>query len=912
MAGSVRPRGAVGATPIRSGLRPTAVAVIAAIAVASISADGGSLRLSAPAGPVTSHPPLSSSAARAELDSLRRQGDARRTLAGLARIYARDPGDVGVAAALVQAARRSGRTDWLEGFVRAVTRRVPTAASMFLRAEVLYSENGYAAGLELAAAAHLTLPDDPIIGISYAAGLASTGSMLDAYALVSRWTRDPSEWGQLPELALRRLATLTGAIAPRGLGRMATTEWLRRSWESQPSWSRSRPLTFASSLAGIAEDKNATIALASASLAHARQASDPAGSALAVMNATDVATNSRRLVARVESACQALPAEARAARADCLLSALRGFAGQGDLQPALRVYRLLRSPLAESHLLSIRIATVAIPLLEILGEHHEAAILAEDAAAAAVEVGDQQLAASFLVRLASARRLAGDYPRAYAAALRAQQTAPGRDSELFARAAFEASQAASAMAGGGSGLADRAAAIDRQPAHEPLATLAEYGPGSPQMILVTASRASSLEARGRSSEALQEYLGAIDMFDAMRGAMEPDLVRAAALNDVWADMSRHALELALARGDIEVGIDVLERSRARSRDHRVDPTWFEALPRGTAVVVYAFGFERTWAIAFRDDRRDLIDLGVEPSSLRDRVILWRELAKSNAEAGHLAALGEGLASVLLQPVEATGVLDGAEVVYAVPDDVLHLLPFATIGHQQPRQRQPSYLLAQVPSISSLVRALGTARADGPLVAFGSGGGAGAVAEMRAVLRAGGRVFTGRRATEAEWRRQSPRASAIHFGGHVAPPTPGATTGALVLRASTGFDGLLTIPEILETDVEGSTIVLLSCDTATRVSASGPAAYYRQAPSLGDAFLAAGARAVVGNLWPITEADAEALAVEFYKAGGPARGAAALEEARQALRRRFPDLPRRWAGTVWLGAVDREQGLGRRR
>jgi len=885
--------------------------LIAAIAVVSIGADGGSLRLRAPAGPVSSHPPLSGSAVHAALDLLPGHWDARRLLARLARMYVQDPGEVMVAASLLQAARRSGRRDWLEGFVRAVTRRAPTAASLFLLAELQYSENGYAAGLGFAAAAHLALPDDPVIGISYAAGLASTGSVLDAYALVLPWTRDPSVWRQLPEVALRRLATLTGVIAPRGLGRIVTTEWLRRSWESQRSWSRSRPLTFASSLASLAEDETASVVLAAASLTQARSSSDPAGAALALMNATDVSTSTRRLVARGESVCQALPAEALAARADCLLSALQGFVGQGDLQPALRLYRLLRSPETASDLLSIRLATVAIPFLGILGEHHEAAILAEVAAAAAATVGDRQLAAGFLVRLAAARRFAGDYPGAHAAALRAQRATPGPARELFDRAAFEVSQATLAMADGGSGLADEAVATDWPFANEALATLAKYGPGSPQMILVAASRASLLEARGKSSEALREYLGAIDMFDSMRGAMEPDLTRAAALNDVWADMSRRALGLALARGEIGVGIDVLERSRARSADDRVDPSWFEALPRGTAVIVYVFGVERTWAIAFRDDRRQLIDLGVAPSSLRDRVILWRELAKSNAEVGHLAAIGEGLASSLLQPVEVTGVLDGAEVVYVIPDDVLHLMPFATLASSRSNDRQASYLLAQVPSIRSLVRALGTAPADGPLVAFGASGGAGTVAEMRAVRRAGGRVFTGPRATEAEWRRQSPRASAIHFGGHVAPPTPGATTGALVLRASTGFDGLLTIPEIVETDVEGSTIILLSCDTAARLSEPGPAAYYRQTPSLGDAFLAAGARAVVGNLWPITEADAEVLAIEFYKAGGPARGAAALEDARQVLRQRFPDLPRRWAGTVWLGAVSRDQGLGRR-
>jgi CHAT domain-containing protein len=69
-------------------------------------------------------------------------------------------------------------------------------------------------------------------------------------------------------------------------------------------------------------------------------------------------------------------------------------------------------------------------------------------------------------------------------------------------------------------------------------------------------------------------------------------------------------------------------------------------------------------------------------------------------------------------------------------------------------------------------------------------------------------------------------------------------------------------------------------------------------------LEAGARSVVGNLWAITEEDARLFAIEFYRAGGAFRGAWALEDAREVLRRRYPDLPRRWAGAVWLGAVDR--------
>ena len=142
---------------------------------------------------------------------------------------------------------------------------------------------------------------------------------------------------------------------------------------------------------------------------------------------------------------------------------------------------------------------------------------------------------------------------------------------------------------------------------------------------------------------------------------------------------------------------------------------------------------------------------------------------------------------------------------------------------------------------------------------------------------------------------------VHFGGHsVAQTGPG--DGLLQLRGDASFDGALTLAEILDLQLSGATVVLLACDTATRPDQQGTAGYYSQIPSLGEAFIVAGARSVVGNLWPITEEDGRILADAFYRAGGPARGVGALEEARRVLRSRWPELPRRWAGAVWLGAA----------
>ena len=177
-------------------------------------------------------------------------------------------------------------------------------------------------------------------------------------------------------------------------------------------------------------------------------------------------------------------------------------------------------------------------------------------------------------------------------------------------------------------------------------------------------------------------------------------------------------------------------------------------------------------------------------------------------------------------------------------------------------------------------------------------------EMNAVLRAGGKVFVGARATESVWRREVRHASVVHFGGHAIDVGAQADAGSLQLRGDGASDGTLTVAELQSLDLSGSTAVLLACDTAMRLEEPGPAGDYSHVPSLGEVLLQAGARSVVGNLWPITEEDARLFAIEFYRAGGAWRGAAALEDARDVLRRRFPELPRRWAAPVWVGAADR--------
>jgi CHAT domain-containing protein len=206
-----------------------------------------------------------------------------------------------------------------------------------------------------------------------------------------------------------------------------------------------------------------------------------------------------------------------------------------------------------------------------------------------------------------------------------------------------------------------------------------------------------------------------------------------------------------------------------------------------------------------------------------------------------------------------------------------------------------------------------------VIAVGSGGGADQIAELDSVLGGerqvsaapldprAGVLLRGPRATETHWRRLVARASVIHFGGHALAPLGDGGGAGLRLRGDASADGAVTVAEILATELPGSTVVLLACDTAARPSRTTAAGYHGLTPSIAEAFLIAGARAVVGTLWPITERDARLLAAAFYRAGGPARGLAALDDARRLLRQRWPDNPRLWAGIVWLGAAGAPPG-----
>jgi CHAT domain-containing protein len=113
----------------------------------------------------------------------------------------------------------------------------------------------------------------------------------------------------------------------------------------------------------------------------------------------------------------------------------------------------------------------------------------------------------------------------------------------------------------------------------------------------------------------------------------------------------------------------------------------------------------------------------------------------------------------------------------------------------------------------------------------------------------------------------------------------------------GDNGLLTAAEVAALDLAATELVVLSaCDTGPAIAPVGESVI-----ALRQAFLRAGAAAVVTTLWKATDWHVKELLAEFYRRileGEPR--AEALHQAQLALRERYPDNPEYWAAFVYHG------------
>ena len=170
------------------------------------------------------------------------------------------------------------------------------------------------------------------------------------------------------------------------------------------------------------------------------------------------------------------------------------------------------------------------------------------------------------------------------------------------------------------------------------------------------------------------------------------------------------------------------------------------------------------------------------------------------------------------------------------------------------------------------------------------------AEGRAAVRSAGRgsvLLVGERATETAVKGGDlDRFSILHFATHALTDEQRPDRSAILLaRGDSREDGLLQVREIVDLELSGQLVVLSACRSAAGLQVGGEGVL-----GLARGFFVAGARTVVGSLWPLRDDDAEALFREFYRElRDGASVATALTQARRArIQAGVP--PAAWAGS----------------
>jgi CHAT domain-containing protein len=164
----------------------------------------------------------------------------------------------------------------------------------------------------------------------------------------------------------------------------------------------------------------------------------------------------------------------------------------------------------------------------------------------------------------------------------------------------------------------------------------------------------------------------------------------------------------------------------------------------------------------------------------------------------------------------------------------------------------------------------------------------------------GTLWTGSEASETALKALDlSRYGVLHFAAHTVIDSTNTDRSAILLASGTGQqDGLLQSREIIDLHLDRQLVVLSSCHSAMGTQVRGEGVL-----GLARSFFAAGARTVIGSLWPVRDDHAKAFFDPFYASLAEGRTVgAAFHRAQQSLI--DEGLPMEaWAGFVLMGDPD---------
>jgi CHAT domain-containing protein len=285
-----------------------------------------------------------------------------------------------------------------------------------------------------------------------------------------------------------------------------------------------------------------------------------------------------------------------------------------------------------------------------------------------------------------------------------------------------------------------------------------------------------------------------------------------------------------------------------------------------------------------------------------------ELERDPALRAHL----EELHQTIIAPIAGQLPRSPAALVYIIPHDALHLVPFAALVDKNGRYVLEKHTLVYAPSAAVLrytdAKKRRVVSAPSPhLLALADPTPPrditeGALPGSRTEIQQIGKRFPqdrrltllGDEASEANAKRLSPGQTVLHFAVHGLVRDDRPWESALILAPGDGEDGWLKVPEIFGLDLRADLVALSGCSTGVgRISGDGIVGLSR-------AVIYAGAPSVLVSQWDVSDVTTAFLMDQFYAGLAAGRSKArSLRDAQLATLKRYPH-PMLWAAFVLVG------------
>jgi len=378
---------------------------------------------------------------------------------------------------------------------------------------------------------------------------------------------------------------------------------------------------------------------------------------------------------------------------------------------------------------------------------------------------------------------------------------------------------------------------------------------------------------GDDTAALADFETGLREVESQRSAISDRDVRGT-FYDTEPELFSETIALLLRRGDTPRAFELSDSARARSVYEQLglvrtpaSATTSEqlrrAIPPGTALVEYALLRDAIVIFYFTSSHSGVVRVPAKRATVRALVERSVDLLQHRGDIAAIDRETAALDRLLIVPVSAE--LAGVDSLIIVPDRRLHTIPWAAL-YEAPQRRYlvEDFAVSVAPSAGAMLQKTSPLNLA-PVLVVGDPHDEGAPAlpeaareaEVIAAIYDSSTLLEGDHATRARFLTMAPGSGMIHYAGH-ADSNSADPFGALHLAADRPHDtGDLDTSAIAALHLRNAPLVILAACGTMR----GESHHVEGMPSIARAFLAAGARSVVGTLW---EVDDDTVAPLFHR------------------------------------------------